>query len=201
MFTLSQVEVGHYITVPTVTLVVDNQRVVVPLEEALHQASVAGLSLLRTEQAVDEPLCEFAAVRLPLEWELASPRPRQPDPELWFEADCGGRDLLIDESPGMAPGRMRAWCTTRNLEYLVSAHEIVQCPASTRWFVRGFLAGSAPVYRLDSSGRIDDGDFVAWRIASERYQRSGAWSSIVTVCSKCGRVLIPGATRAECEEH
>ena len=70
--------------------------------------------------------CRIGKVSQPIRWEhVPEPEPAEgPDPLLWFEAPCGGRDLLVG-SGGTYPGRMSAWCPDKKVGYNVSLAEAV----------------------------------------------------------------------------
>lgn len=114
-------------------------------EEALAIARDRGLHLIPEwpEHLVTGPAsCWIGKVSPPLRWEHV-PEPEQAeelDPLLWFEAPCGGRDLL-DGNGGTYPGRMSVWCPDK-VRYNVSVAEMGQMSQQTRYYVAGFLAGN-----------------------------------------------------------
>jgi hypothetical protein len=89
--------------------------------------------------------CRIGTVSLPVRWEQVPELPQagEPDPLLWFEASCGGRDLLAGNG-GTYPGRMAARCPDRQVSYNVSLAEMGQMSQQTRYYVAGFLAGNQP---------------------------------------------------------
>jgi hypothetical protein len=87
--------------------------------------------------------CWIGKVSLPLRWECLPGDTPEPDQYLWFEASCGGRDLLTGNG-GTFPGRMSAWCPDKRVSYNVSFSEMGEMSLQARYYVAGFLAGSQP---------------------------------------------------------
>ena len=57
----------------------------------------------------------------------------------------GARDYLLNNPWHTFPGRMSAWCATRQVSFRVSKSELpADLPAATRYLVRGFLVGNVP---------------------------------------------------------
>jgi hypothetical protein len=177
------------------------------LDEALAIARSRGLHLVPEwpEHLTTGPaLCRIAMVSLPVRWErLPEPeRAAEPDPLLWFEAPCGGRDLLAGNG-GTFHGRMRAWCPDKQVSYNVSLAEMGQMPQEARYWVAGFLAGNqpGPPPPPDFDADTDPGDLVAWRSAIGRFHRTGQWFGRWRTCQACGRVLLPDTVAENCQEH
>jgi hypothetical protein len=98
--------------------------------EALAIARDRSLHLIpeRSErQGAGPAFCRIGAVSLPVRWEQVpeAEQAGEPDPLLWFEAPCGGRDLLTG-NVGTYPGRMSAWCPDKRVSYNVSLAEMGQ---------------------------------------------------------------------------
>lgn len=99
------------------------------------------------------------------------------DPELWFEC-ChhpGARDYLLNAGWHTFPGRMPAWCATRQVSFRVSKSELPsELPTVTRQWVAGFLAGNVPWQ--PGPADIDDGLAMAvWQVCTARFLASGHW--------------------------
>jgi len=122
----------------------------------------------------------------------------EPDPLLWFEAPCGGRDLLTGNG-GTYPGRMAAWCPAKKVSYNVSLAEMGQMSQQARYYVAGFLAGNqpGPPPPPDPDADIDPGDLTAWKAAAGRFRRTGLWLGRWRTCHTCGRVLVPDNRRRQ----
>jgi hypothetical protein len=175
--------------------------------EALAIARSRGLHLVPEwpEHLTTGPAsCRIAMVSLPVRWEQL-PDPEQagePDPLLWFEAPCGGRDLLAGNG-GTFHGRMRAWCPDKRVSYNVSLAEMGQMSREARYWVAGFLAGNqpGPPPPPDFDADTDPGDLVAYRAATGRFHRTGLWFGRWRTCQACGRVLLPDTAAESCQEH
>lgn len=178
-----------------------------PRDEALAIARGRGLHLIPEwpEHLVTGPApCRIGPVSLPVGWEQV-PEPDQPeeaDPLLWFEAACGGRDLLTGNG-GTYPGRMSAWCPDTKVSYNVSLAEMGQMSQQARYYVTGFLAGNQPGWPPppDPGDDIDPGDLTAWKAAASRFRRTGLWIGRWRTCQACGRVLLPDTAAENCQEH
>ena len=69
------------------------------------------------------------------------------DPKLWFPCahNPDAHDILYPSAGNTFPGRIPAWCETRQVSYRVSLSELPDdLPLATRYWLRGFLAGSVP---------------------------------------------------------
>lgn len=97
------------------------------------------------------------------------------DRELWFaSAKCGGeRDYLFDAKWHTWPGRMKAYCPHQpdRPDYRISVTELPEdLPVTTRYWVRGFMAGNLP-----QPVRDDDEYMAQWHAAAERFASTGDW--------------------------
>lgn len=148
--------------------------------------------------------CKIGTLSLPVSWEQIPELAQagEPDPLLWFEAPCGGRDLLAGNG-GTYPGRMAAWCPDRQVSYNVSLAEMGQMSQQSRYYVAGFLAGNqpGPPSPPDPDDDIDPGDLTAWQAAVGRFRRTGLWLGRWRTCQTCGRVLLPDTAAENCQEH
>jgi hypothetical protein len=176
-------------------------------DEALAIARDRGLHLIPewpARQATGPAFCRIGTVSLPVCWEHV-PEAEQagaPDPLLWFEARCGGRDLLTGNG-NTFPGRMSAWCPDKQVSYNVSLTEMGQMSHQARYYVAGFLAGNqpGPPPSPGPDTDIDPGDLTAWKAAAGRFRRTGLWFGRWRTCQTCGRVLLPDAAAENCQEH
>jgi hypothetical protein len=176
-------------------------------DEALAIARDRGLHLILEWPAhvtSGPPSCWIGEVSLPLRWEhVPEPEPEQePDPLLWFEASCGGRDLLAGNG-GTFPGRMSAWCPHEQVRYNVSLSGMGQMSPEARYYVAGFLAGNEPGPPLppDDDVDIEPADLAAWVAATGRFRRTGLWFGRWRTCQTCGCVLLPDTAARNCQEH
>ena len=176
-------------------------------DEALAIARSRGLHLVPEwpeHLTTGSAWCRIGMVSLPVRWEQL-PEPEEggePDPLLWFEGSCGGRDLLAGNG-GTFRGRMRAWCPHEQLGYNVSLAEMGQMSQEARYWVAGFLAGNQPGEPPPPGfdADIDPGDLIAWRAAIGRFRRTGQWFGRWRTCQTCGRVLLPDTAAENCQEH
>jgi hypothetical protein len=178
-----------------------------PRDEAVALARSRGLHLIPEgpEQRGTGPAsCWIGAVSLPLRREEipAVEQAGEPDQLLWFEAPCGGRDLLTGNG-GTYPGRMSAWCPDTQVSYNVSLAEMGPMSEQARYYVAGFLAGNQPGTPPppDCDSDIDPGDLTAWLAAAGRFRRTGLWFGRWRTCQTCGRVLLPDTAAEYCQEH
>lgn len=179
--------------------------VYLPRDEAIQMACARGLNLVAwwPGQDADDVSCIFRKVTLPLRWETL-PRPESPqlDEQLWFEASCGDRDLLMGAGGHTYPGRMLAWCPHQEHHvYSVSLNEMGEMSTASRYFVRGYLAGQEPEVPYDDDGEITPEDELAWELATYRFRQTGSWSGGWDTCADCGCVLLPDSTSDHCAEH
>jgi hypothetical protein len=171
---------------------------------AIERAHASGQHLftrwLADVDAADGPVtCRIGKLELPLRWEsVADETEMEVDEELWFEAPCGGRDFLIEGSPHTFPGRMRAWCPTKQRTYRVSLYEMGEMSKPARYYVTGYLSGQEPGPPVDDDGEIDDADLDAWHTAIERFRSTGSWFGRWSTCETCGCVLLPDSGAAAC---
>jgi hypothetical protein len=108
--------------------------------------------------------------------EEAPELPDDADPELWFECrhHAGGRDYLLNNPWHTFPGRMSAWCATRQVSFRVSNSELPDdLPAATRQWVRGFLVGNVP--RQPDADDDDNPAIAAWQAKADQFLASGYW--------------------------
>ncbi len=177
----------------------------IPLADGIAFARAQGRHLIPSSpfEHADAPSCQVVRLRLPLEWEQGpvDDHPIEPDEDLWFEAHCGGRDLLTHWSCHTFPGRMTAWCPDRSDRYCVSLDEMGEMSVATGYFVRGFLAGNAPDIPVDGEWNTAEEDGVAWESALEAFHREGSWRHHWHTCEDCGRVLLPTNHTGRCAHH
>lgn len=150
----------------------------------------------------DQPSCIIGRVTLPLRWEML-PEESAPtaDPRLWFDAPCGGRDLLLPGQGHTFTGRMSAWCPHQQLSYNVSLSEMGAMSDEARYFVLGFLSGNEPGPPYNDEGDVTHADLAAWRSATARFRRTGQWYGRWGTCQTCGCVLLPDTAEDHCHEH
>lgn len=174
-------------------------------DAALALARARGLSLIAEWPVggTGAPSCVLAKVSPPVRWEQL---PEQDplaglDDRLWFEAPCGGRDLLAGTSGHTYPGRMSAWCPHKQVGYNVSLSEMGEMSEQSRYFVAGFLAGNEPGPPDDADHEIEPDDLAAWLAATARFRRTGLWLGRWNTCQACGCVLLPDTAADRCAEH
>ncbi|CAN5524390.1 hypothetical protein BH10ACT3_BH10ACT3_23200 [soil metagenome] len=178
-------------------------------DEAIAFAHSKGLHLVERDpdQGDDDVWCQILPLTLPIRWETM-PKPVYPvlDEAMWFEAECGGRDLLLKDNGHTFTGRMLAWCPhgdepdSRRV-YSVSLSDMAEMSTETRYFVHGFLAGNTPEGPFNEDWEMTDADAVAWQVASIRFRTTGEWSGHWSTCSTCGCVLLPDSWGDKCHEH
>lgn len=178
---------------------------------AITQAHALGKHLLaeRPVRPGEGPaVCAVTTLRLPLAWEDHD-GPAEPgtggvpdhDPELWFEASCGGRDVLLGNAHTFV-GRMSAWCPRERVSYNVSLSELGEMSVPARYWVRGFLHGAEPDEpEYDPPSQLPAEELAAWEAALAQFRRTGDWSASYRACPSCGRVLFPGNITGGCERH
>jgi hypothetical protein len=175
-------------------------------DEAIAVARARGQHLIAEwpqDSDGDAPCCLIGAVSAPVSWEQLPDNDEvhdNLDERLWFEASCGGRDLLVG-NPHTFRGRMAAWCPHQNRGYTVSVSEMGAMADETRYFVRGFLSGNEPGPPFDDDHGTDRADEVAWRSALRRFRRTGSWYGRWRTCEICGCVLLPDSHADRCHEH
>jgi hypothetical protein len=149
------------------------------------------------------PSCIMSKVSLPLRWEKVTTEPADEpiDERLWFEAPCGGRDLLLEGGGHTFRGRMSAWCPDKDVSYRVSLSEMGEMSEEARYFIRGYLSGNEPNWPEDDGGYTDPDDLVAWQEATRRFRQTGSWYGRWGTCSVCGCVLLPDSASDRCAEH
>lgn len=180
---------------------------VVGRDEAIARAHARGLNLITWWPGRDNPVpsCVVAKVAVPVRWERIpggdhADQPDELDERLWFEADCGGRDLIGGNGHTFR-GRLVAWCPHHRTWYHVSRDTMGVMPDETRYFVAGFLAGAEPECPSDADGDTDAADHVAWLSAIRRFRRTGKWYGRWSTCEVCGCVLLPDSANTRCHEH
>jgi hypothetical protein len=188
-----------------VTISPDEEALLMPQEDAVAIAHGQGLNLILEwpeQLTTGPPWCWIGKVALPLRWEHLPGDPPEPDEQLWFEASCGGRDLLTGNG-GTFPGRMAAWCPDKRVSYNVSFSEIGQMSQQASYFVAGYLAGSqpGPPPPKDAGGDIEPDDLAAWIASASRFRRTGSWLGRWRTCQTCGCVLLPDSAADRCREH
>jgi len=206
MWTLSQFRYDELIDAPEVYLDAHGDGLeLMRRDDAIAVAHAAGLSLVAEFPATSttSPTCTLAKVVLPLRWEQLPEDggEDEPDPVLWFEASCGGRDLLLEGQGKTFLGRLSAWCPHAEVSYRVSFHEMGAMSEATRYFVRGFLDGSAPSWPIGDEGESEPDDLQAWRSAVRRFRTTGTWYGRWGTCGECGCVLLPDRAGDRCGAH
>jgi hypothetical protein len=89
-----------------------------------------------------------------------------------------GRDYLLRNPWQAFPGRMSAWCATRQVSFRVSKSELPKdLPAATRYWVQGFLAGNVP--RQPATDDFDGPAVAAWQAKADRFLASGYWPPLL----------------------
>jgi hypothetical protein len=176
-------------------------------DEALAIARDRGLHLIPEwpeHQTTGPAFCRIGNVSPPVRWEYVpeTTQVSEPDPLLWFEAPCGGRDLLTGNG-STYPGRMSAWCPNKRVSYNISLAEMGRMSQQARYYVAGFLAGNqpGPPPPPDPDADTDPGDLTAWKAAADRFRRTGRWLGRWRTCQTCGRILLPDAAADNCQEH
>jgi hypothetical protein len=174
------------------------------LADAIATARSRGSHLIAwwpAESEDDMPSCIIGKVAEPLRWEQVPPDVGEAiDERLWFQASCGGRDVLLPGQGHTFRGRMTAWCEAKGVTYNVSLQEMGEMSDETRYFVLGFLSGSEPGPPDDGDGD-GDADLAAWRSATGRFRRTGSWYGRWGTCDVCGSVLLPDRAGSRCEAH
>lgn len=153
-----------------------------------------------------EPVCFIGPVAVPVRWEELPDEPDEVtrlDERLWFDAPCGGRDLLMDGSGHTFRGRMNAWCPAKREAYNISLGEMGEMSDEARYFVLGFLSGSEPPdpNDLDGEGEVAADDLAAWLSSNRRFRRTGYWRGGWHTCNECGCVLLPDTFSDYCHAH
>jgi len=83
-----------------------------------------------------------------------------------------GRDYLLHNPWQTFPGRMSAWCATRQVSFRVSKSELpTDLPAATRYWVQGFLVGNVP--RQPATDDFDGPAVAAWQAKADRFLATG----------------------------
>ena len=180
--------------------------VLIAKDEAIALAHRRGENLVPAWPGtdVDAPLlCSISKVTLPLRWEQTmdsnDTRPEL-DQNLWFVAACGERDLLIGNGHTFT-GRIAAWCPSRQVSYNISLTELGEMSEQARYWLRGFLAGAEPGLPRNGDDEPLDEDLAAWREATARFRRTGAWFGRWRTCRMCGCLLLPDTAAMECAQH
>jgi hypothetical protein len=171
--------------------------------DAIALAHARGANLIASwPNGGDTPSCFVGKLSLPPRWEAIPPEDHPDlDERLWFEAPCGGRDLLLQGQGHTFPGRMSAWCPHESVAYNVSLAEMGNLSDEARYFVLGFLSGNEPAPAMDDEGMTDAADLEAWQSATARFRRTGGWYGRWGTCSVCGCVLLPDSAADRCHEH
>lgn len=180
-----------------------------PRDVAIAAARERGLNLFPEwpdGETTGPPTCRTGKVTLPVRWEQIPEAVEEDlDEQLWFEAPCGGRDLLTGNG-NTFPGRMAAWCPHQKVSYKVSASEMGEMSQPARYYVAGFLAGNQPaappmLELPDGDQQIDEADNAAWAGATRRFRQTGLWYGRWNTCHICGRVLLPDSSADRCQAH
>lgn len=107
---------------------------------------------------------------------MEHPLPDDIDPELWFPCGdvTGARDYLYPSVWHTSIGRMGAYCASKDVYFRVSAEEIAgDAPITTKYWVRGYLAGSLPRSPNEDPSAEE---MTAWTARAHAYLDSGSWS-------------------------
>lgn len=184
---------------------------------ALELAAKEGADLVEVwERPHQRPpgtvFCRVLRLRRPVVWERASGASGATDatsaasspthdPALWFRHEhCDGMHYVIG-NPHTFPGRLSAWCTTKNQRFRVSKSEIAECSRETTYYLKGFLAGQEPGPPVSADGDVlppDDPEQHAWIDAADLFLETGIWSSQFRICEQCGARLLPSNPREQC---
>lgn len=109
---------------------------------------------------------------------MATELPPDVDPRLWFTTDsCPSRHYLMDGNSTIL-GRMYFYCPLDNVATRVSKSQIRDSSDESKYFIRGFLAGSEPGPPVDDEGIMvpDESAVAAWRKATMIWRATGTWS-------------------------
>lgn len=203
MWRLEQFRFDDQIAASEVYLFDDNlgELVRLPRDEAIELAHARGAKLVAWWP--DDDCCIIGKVDEPVRWETVEDDSIFPviDESLWFESSCGSRDFLLDACGHTYPGRMVAWCPTKEVAYNVSLGEMGEMSREALYFIRGFLAGNEPGPPENEDGETGTDDLNAWYAATRRFRRTGSWFGRWGTCSVCGCVLLPDLAGDRCEQH
>ncbi|MBO0827642.1 MAG: hypothetical protein J2P24_07655 [Streptosporangiales bacterium] len=205
MWSLSLFRYDEGIDADEVDVLLDDGLEPMSRDDAVAYAHERGANLVAWWPARDDPRpsCVVSKVTLPLRWERLPDEPRpEVDERLWFEAGCGGRDLLVGNGHTFV-GRMAAWCPHDEVGYNVSLGEMGEMSDAARHWIAGYLAGAEPghPYVENEDGDLDRADMAAWESALRRFRRTGEWYGRWGTCRVCGCVLLPDTAGDRCAEH
>ena len=124
------------------------------------------------------------------------------DEKLWFtmRSHCAGRHYLLF-NPHTFPGRMGAWCPTKQVTFYVSKSEMESCSPEAHYWMMGFLAGNEPAPpRGEDGGYLadDDPQMERWRAAIRQFPETGIWVVSERFCERCGEPLLPTQPGLKC---
>jgi len=105
------------------------------------------------------------------------PLPDDVDPALWLPCSHSptDRDYLYPAAWHTFPGRMGAYCSSKNVYFRISLSEIpADVPEATRYWVRGFLAGNLPE---PPSKDLEGADLERWQRRAEQFFATGRWTA------------------------
>ncbi|HQZ00980.1 MAG TPA: hypothetical protein PLQ63_13355 [Propionicimonas sp.] len=103
--------------------------------------------------------------------------PDDVDPDLWFPCSDvpGERDYLYAAAWHTFPGRMGAYCPAKKVYFRASASDISDdASPATKYWVRGYLAGSLPAPADPEMGDEARGK---WKARAAEFFATGHWSS------------------------
>lgn len=98
--------------------------------------------------------------------------------ELWFTMGdhCGGRHFILG-NPHTFPGRMMAWCPTKQTSFFFSKGEVESASSAAVAWIDGFLAGNEPPPPVDGDGDVDFASdaYQHWSREVTRFRETGHW--------------------------
>ena len=126
-----------------------------------------------------------------------------PDEKLWVNLDCscGEKVHFLIGSAHTHPGRMWAWCPSRQKHMMISKSEIVACFRESSYWIAGFLHGNAPSCPTAPGGGYlpdDDARVQRWREAVQDFPETGLWLHYERECEECGEALLPTRLTERC---
>ena len=174
---------------------------------ALAIARSRGLHLVPEwpeQQTTGPSSCLIGAVSLPVGWEQVpeAEQAEDPDPLLWFEAPCGGRDLLTGNGGtypwphvGLVPGQAGQLQRVPGRDGPdVTAGQVLRGRVPRREPARPApAAGPRRRYRPRRPDRLEG--------RCLRFRRTGLWLGRWRTCHTCGSVLLPDTAADNCQEH
>ena len=89
-----------------------------------------------------------------------------------LDCSCGEKAHFLIGSAHTHPGRMWAWCPSRQKHMMISKSEIVACSRESSYWIAGFLHGNAPSCPTAPDGGYlpaDDARVQRWREAVQEF--------------------------------